>query len=323
MTKKTTELGVGKKVLASALSAAMVVAFAPAVAMAEGEGAQGSEALAASESGDAGDAQDAQVVAKIGDTTYTSLQNAIDAATDGAVVTLQDNIDLTRTVIVDGKNIVLDANGKTIYNTSNIWDKDTGNWSLISVRGSNGNLVVTGNGTFKSKDNDCYNIDVQDNAHVIIENGTYIGNIHAIYVLEGLATVKGGFYSVAQKYPTAGKENEFVLNCLDENRAVGTAKIEVTGGSFANFNPANCWAEGEGTNFCSGNGFTTSVSTSGTDNIYTVSAPVAKIDSEQYGTLKAAIDAQTSGTISLVSNVEEDITIPTGKTLPLILAVIS
>lgn len=53
MTKKTTELGVGKKVLASALSAAMVVAFAPAVAMAEGEGAQGSEAPAASESGDA------------------------------------------------------------------------------------------------------------------------------------------------------------------------------------------------------------------------------------------------------------------------------
>ena len=41
----------------------------------------------------------------------------------------------------------------------------------------------------------------------------------------------------------------FVLNCYDANRKSGTAKIIVTGGTFVNFDPSNCKAEGENTNF--------------------------------------------------------------------------
>lgn len=108
---------------------------------------------------------------------------------------------------------------------------------------------MKGNGTFKAKENDCYAVDVRDGSELVIEDGTFIGNIHAVYVLEGTAYIKGGFYSVQQKYPDVNKANEFVLNCYDANRENGTAKIIVTGGTFVNFNPANCQAEGANTNF--------------------------------------------------------------------------
>lgn len=52
-----------------------------------------------------------------------------------------------------------------------------------------------------------------------------------------------------QKYPDADKADEFVLNCYDANRENGTAKIIVSGGTFIGFNPGDCKAEGNGTNF--------------------------------------------------------------------------
>ena len=90
---------------------------------------------------------------------------------------------------------------------------------------------------------------MQESATVTIKNGTFIGNIHAVYVFAGTANVEGGTYSVQQKYPDSAKGDEFVLNCYDANRANGTARINVTGGTFKNFNPADNKAEGEGNNF--------------------------------------------------------------------------
>lgn len=167
-------------------------------------------------------------------------------------VVLTANIDLVKTAsLKSGKTVVLDANGKTIYNTSDLWDKPTGrdnNWSLVSVKG--GKLTITGNGTFAAKKNDCYPVDVQDKeSAVTIENGVFVGNIHAVYVESGVAYVNGGKYSVQQKYSVESKADGFVLNCYDANRVNGTAKILVSGGEFANFNPGDCWAEGAHTNF--------------------------------------------------------------------------
>lgn len=167
-------------------------------------------------------------------------------------VVLTANIDLVKTAsLKSGKTVVLDANRKTIYNTSDLWDKPTerdNNWSLVSVKG--GKLTITGNGTFAAKKNDCYPVDVQDKeSAVTIENGVFVGNIHAVYVESGVAYVNGGKYSVQQKYSVESKADGFVLNCYDANRVNGTAKILVSGGEFANFNPGDCWAEGAHTNF--------------------------------------------------------------------------
>ena len=170
------------------------------------------------------------------------------------------NIDLVKTAsLKSGKTVVLDANRKTIYNTSDLWDKPTerdNNWSLVSVKG--GKLTITGNGTFAAKENDCYPVDVQDKESVVtIENGVFVGNIHAVYVESGVAYVNGGKYSVQQKYSVESKADGFVLNCYDANRVNGTAKILVSGGEFANFNPGDCWAEGAHTNFLKDNCFVT------------------------------------------------------------------
>ena len=172
-----------------------------------------------------------------------------DALVNGGNIKVDANVDVDGDALVVAKKTTIDMNGKTLSNNGvDIWNEDTGSWSLISAR-NGAELTITGNGTFKAKENDSFAVDVQDSATVTIENGTFIGNVHAVYVYEGTAYIKGGFYSVQQKYNVAGKENEFVLNCYDANRNAGTAKIIVTGGTFVNFNPADCWAEGAHTNF--------------------------------------------------------------------------
>ena len=165
----------------------------------------------------------------------------------GGNVKLESGMDPTEAFVANN-DTTLDMNGKTIANTNNVWEQASNSWSLISAR-RGAKLTIDGNGTFKAKKNDCYAVDVQDGATVTIKNGTFIGNIHAVYVAKGTAIIEGGFYSVQQKYPDASKADEFVLNCYDANRAGGTAKIIVTGGTFVNFNPADCKAEGEHTNF--------------------------------------------------------------------------
>ena len=170
---------------------------------------------------------------------------------EGGVVALANDLVLDRTLSVPaGKEVVIDLNGKTVSNTADLWDvpdKFANNWSLLSVKG--GTLTIKGAGTLQAKENDCYAVDVQDGGKVVIEDGTYVGNIHAVYVLEGTAEIKGGKYSIQQTYPDAAKAYGFVLNCYDANRAAGTAKILVSGGEFVKFNPADCVAEGAGTNF--------------------------------------------------------------------------
>lgn len=191
-----------------------------------------------------------------------------DALVNGGSIRVDSDVVPTETLVVE-KNTTLDMNGSTIANETGLWNDADGvkTWSLISARGAG--LTIDGNGTFQAKKDDCYAVDVQDGANVVIENGTFIGNIHAVYVLEGTLTVKGGFFAVQQKYPDATKANEFVLNCYDENRADGKASIVVMGGTFVNFNPANCKAEGEGTNFVA-EGYSVVSEKHGNDTWYTV-----------------------------------------------------
>ena len=253
-------------------------------------------------------------VARIGETTYATLKAAFEGAKDGDTITLTNNIKVEDTLVVT-KTLTLDLAEHTLSNEKDIWSDD--NWSLISVR-ENGNLTITGNGTLKAKENDCYPVDVQDEgAQLTIENGTFIGNIHAVYVETGAAYIKGGTYSVQQKYPDSSKTDEFVLNLYDANRRNGTAKLSVSGGIFVAFNPANCQAEAQGTNFCAA-GYTTSTKD---NNIYTVvegeNAAVANAGAN-YNTLANAISSADSGdTVTLLKDTKEDITIPAGKIITL------
>ena len=191
------------------------------------------------------------------------------ALNEGKIVALSKDITSNDTIVVNNKTATLDANGKTVDNTEVIWNEDKNNWSLVSAR-NQANLTITGNGNFKAKENDCFAVDVQDGSTVTIKNGTFVGNVHAVYVYEGTAIIEGGTYSVQQKYSDASKADEFVLNCYDANRANGTAKIIVKGGTFINFNPADCQAEGAHTNFVADGYKVTSKTQSNGDIWYTV-----------------------------------------------------
>lgn len=186
----------------------------------------------------------AKVFQNVEVSTYEELKFAMNCVEVENIKLLKDIT--IPTVVVVNKTVTLDLNGHTIKNETDIWDEETKAWSLISVR-QNGDLTITGNGTLKAKANDCYAVDLQEGGKVTINNGRYVGNIAAVYVKEGTATINGGTYAIQQldqNHPYG-----YVLNCYDENYRNGIAKIVVKGGSFEEFDPANNVAEGEGTNF--------------------------------------------------------------------------
>lgn len=165
-----------------------------------------------------------------------------------AAVANGQSVDAEKTLVLSGgQSETLNLGDLSISNKNNIWSDSDSDWSLLSVR-ENSSLTIT-SGAYIAKANDCYAVDVQDGGHLVIEDGHFNGNVHAVYVYEGVAEIKGGTFEVQQKYSDAEKADEFVLNCYDANRENGTAKIIVTGGTFIGFNPGDCKAEGNGTNF--------------------------------------------------------------------------
>lgn len=138
--------------------------------------------------------------------------------------------------------------------------------------------------------------------------------MHAVYVVEGTANIEGGNYSVQQKYPDPNKADEFVLNLYDESRENGIAKMVVTGGTFENFNPANCRAEGTGTNFCA-IGYTTENSGSKYTVVEGTNTAVANAG-VNYNTVSNAIGSYThvnKMVVTLLNDIKEDVTIPSNK----------
>lgn len=230
----------------------------------------------------------------------------------GGVATLTADLDLGETIsVAAGKEVTLDLNGKTIKNTADLWDapiKEANNWSLFSVKG--GSLTIKGAGTLQAKENDCYAVDVQKGGKVIIEDGTYVGNIHAVYVNEGTAEIKGGKYSIQQTYPDAGKAYGFVLNCYDKNYKNGTAKIIVSGGEFEKFNPADCVAEGAHTNFVA-EGYMSVEAEEGVWTVVRGTKPVVMTTAELRATLTAFTSA---GSGDNVIEIGKDIVLKEGET---------
>lgn len=229
--------------------------------------------------------------------SYTELTSAIESAANGDTIQLTGDIDPTQTIAIADKTLTLDLNGHTIANSSDIWNVSGGNydWSLVSVRGAS-DVTITGNGALQAKANDCYDVDVCDSAaKLTLKNGNYLGNICAGYVYEGQLYVEGGTFAITQ---LAGGSHPYdeTLNCRNEYYKSGTAAITVTGGSFSNFNPGNCFAEGEGTSFVAvGYEVTQSGST------YTVSARDAKTS----GDAEAETDANITIDDATVKSVGE------------------
>ena len=226
----------------------------------------------------------------------------------GGEATLAADLDLGETVsVAAGKEVTLDLNGKTISNTTDIWNTAANDWSLLSVRG--GSLTIKGAGTLQAKENDCFAVDVMDGGKVVIEDGTYVGNVHAVYVFEGSVEIKGGKYSIQQPSELPSPYG-YVLNCYDANRKNGTAKIMVSGGEFEKFNPADCAAEGAHTNFLA-DGYMSVEAEEGVWTVVRGTKPVVMTAAELRATLTAFTSA---GSGDNVIEIGKDIVLKEGET---------
>ncbi len=226
----------------------------------------------------------------------------------GGEATLAADLDLGETVsVAAGKEVTLDLNGKTISNTTDIWNTAANDWSLLSVRG--GSLTIKGAGTLQAKENDCFAVDVMDGGKVVIEDGTYVGNVHAVYVFEGSVEIKGGKYSIQQPSELASPYG-YVLNCYDANCKNGTAKIMVSGGEFEKFNPADCAAEGAHTNFLA-DGYMSVEAEEGVWTVVRGTKPVVMTTAELRATLTAFTSA---GSGNNVIEIGKDIVLKEGET---------
>lgn len=226
----------------------------------------------------------------------------------GGEATLAADLDLGETVsVAAGKEVTLDLNGKTISNTTDIWNTAANDWSLLSVRG--GSLTIKGAGTLQAKENDCFAVDVMDGGKVVIEDGIYVGNVHAVYVFEGSVEIKGGKYSIQQPSELPSPYG-YVLNCYDANCKNGTAKIMVSGGEFEKFNPADCAAEGAHTNFLA-DGYMSVEAEEGVWTVVRGTKPVVMTTAELRATLTAFTSA---GSGDNVIEIGKDIVLKEGET---------
>ena len=118
-------------------------------------------------------------------------------------------------------------------------------------------------------ENGGYAINVRNGANLVINGGTYGAGGTAVQVKKGTVTINGGHFEADPFGEPYGYG--FVLNCIDSAYKNGTAKIVVKGGTFVNFDPSNCTAEGAGTNFVA-SGYKVVSETHNDDIWYTVVA---------------------------------------------------
>ena len=124
------------------------------------------------------------------------------------------------------------------------------------------------NGGIDTGVNGGYGINVRNGATLTINGGYYYGGGTAVQVQKGTLIINGGTFA-CEPYSSPTYGYNFLINCLDSAYKNGTAKVIINGGTFINFDPSNCTAEGAGTNFVA-DGYKVVSEAHGTDTWYTV-----------------------------------------------------
>jgi len=231
---------------------------------------------------------EAKAIAKIGETEYKTLAEAIAAAQAGETVTLvadtAENVVVNKDLTIDLGDYTLSRGAEKVYglfvNSGNvilnagkggIYGGEGGGYIAIAV--SDGNLTINGGNYSVGGD----------------ENG--LGN-STVYILgSGTVTINGGMFETEKSW----KDFYYVLNI--QNNKTGT--FVVSGGTFKNYNPAK-GDDNLGGNFVP-EGYR---SVDNGDGSYTVKKLVAKIGDKEYTSLKEAFDGAKKGdVITLTSDI--------------------
>ena len=113
----------------------------------------------------------------------------------------------------------------------------------IFMRGS-ATLDICGGGSIENMSNG-YGVWVASKDCTLnVYGGEFNAFTHTIYVQNGVANIYGGVFKIKGNYDTDAKGHaKFLLNCYDSSYQSGDAKINVFGGKFYNFNPAESYGE--------------------------------------------------------------------------------
>lgn len=180
-------------------------------------------------------------VVSVGGYGFTNINDAIAHTDNGEVISLQENFQNSNSLVIANKDITLDLNNHNLI----------GNGSDGAIYAENGTLTLEGEGMVHGTlgaDNYSMSVWARD-AHVVINDGLYTNETDGsergtdlIYASgNSLIEINGGVFEAANP--------QWTLNVKDVDYKAGRANIIVKGGSFKNFDPANCLAEGVGTNF--------------------------------------------------------------------------
>ena len=172
-----------------------------------------------------------------------AIKNGGNVAVDADVEVSSVDTLANRTII--SKPTTLQLN-KKITSPNNMGNNSFNFTALIVAADTT--INASENGGIDTGVNGAYAINVISGANLVINGGTYYGGGTAVQVQKGTVTINGGHFAV-EAYSNPAYGCEFMLNCIDKAYKDGTANIIVKGGTFVNFNPANCKAEGAGTNF--------------------------------------------------------------------------
>ena len=207
-----------RKLLSVVLCVCMMLTMAP-FAFAEGDSGDSTNDNVSSGSGTA-----TQAVAKIDNTTYNTLSDAIAAAEKGKTITLLSNTS-GQVKIPANKDITLDLNGKTITHTGTTV-YNSGKLTICdSSYDKSGKIISTGN----------VGVGVGHDSTTTIE----YANIEAVegavitgYATGATITINDGNFSASDNAVIAGNGNNTDDNAKDKPVRVTPNKINILGGTF-------------------------------------------------------------------------------------------
>ena len=261
-------------------------------------------------------------VAKVGDTEYSTLKEAIDNAEAGQTVTLIADVNTPETTYVVSKDLTIDLNGKTVtgYGYDGVFQIDGANANVLI---KNGNVVAVEKTGSEGK----YAMAVwacAENCEVTLQNlkvtqkitHTDDKQMDMIYTSKGTIIIDSGFFESGTP--------AWTLNCKDSAYKDGSAKIIVNGGTFVGFDPnvsPEQKVDGETPSFAApGVGITKNED--GTFSaVKDMTAQLLDADGNSvkaYASLDDAITAAAAGQIvRLLADATEDVTIDKNITLDL------
>lgn len=182
--------------------------------------------------------------------TQSSNSKLMSSSPVNGKIILDTDIELTKgraySVLASGKELI-DLNGHTWRcGDTRVTDSNLGSYY---IRGSKPVVTImdsVGGGLFENNHADYLIFMNGADAVMNIMSGEYRGYTHTLYSLLGTINVYGGVFKLLDADTAERDANgnlKFLLNCYDENYTAGTAKINVYGGKFYEFNPAATYGE--------------------------------------------------------------------------------